>query len=390
MKTQTKELAKEMYAAMNGAAIEDMQGFIERTVLAGINMTADGDMTENGKPIAHVEKRPDYRGKPQEPTVWDAGDWELYRKFERNLSTAQELKSLLHIGYAEKVVEQVVDGVKRNRMKGELEKFVEHEGVASWQPDGEPATKTPYPEPSFGTEKRGPIELSGKTVAITGRLYGMDKAMAAKRLAAIGARFADSVTKSVDVLVQADDTNTKGKSSKLKKAEKYGIEVIDEPTFKAAIEKRKAPKPEPPKTEPKAKAPKPEPTPKAPKAPKGKDDGTHNGMTWKERVEVGLRIARESGGRIKAEWKGRNVETAWLWLRAANGVEGTNPFTKAETKQLKFKGGAGFRYKKYGEGAQYEEGTVMWYLPYPNTMRHRIGKGHKQYTTFDDEEREAA
>lgn len=251
MKTETKELAKEMYAAMNGAAIEDMQGFIERTVLAGINMTADGDMTQNGEPLAHVEKRPDFRGKPQEPTVWDAADWELYRKFERDLSTAADLKSVLHVGYAEKVIEQVVDGVKKKRMKGELEKFVEHEGVTSWKPDGEPVTaSTPYPEPSFEpSEPKAPksIDLSGKTVAITGRLYLMDKAMAAKKLAAIGARFADSVTKRVDVLVQADDSNTRGKSSKLKKAEKYGIEVIDEPTFRAALEAKpkSTPKPEP-------------------------------------------------------------------------------------------------------------------------------------------------
>lgn len=285
MKTETKELAKEMYAAMNGAVIEDTKGFIERTVLKGINMTADGDMTENGKAIAHVEKRPDYKGKPQEPTVWDAGDWELYQRFERNLTTAADLKSILHVGYAEKVIEQVVDGVKKRRMEGELEKFVEHESVSSWKPDGEPVkASAPYPEPVFTEPK----------------------------------------------------------------------------------------KPEPKKAEP-PKAPKPE-------------DGMHNGMTWKERAEVGLKIARESGGRIKAEWKGRNVETAWLWLRAADGVEGTNPFTKAEAKQLKHKGGAGFRYKKYGEGAQYEEGTVMWYLPYPNTMKHRMGKGHKQYKTFEEEE----
>lgn len=392
MKTETKELALEMYSAMNGAAIENPADFIERTVLKGINMSADGDMTENGEMVAHVEPRPDYRGKAQKPAVWDAADWELYEKFERELSKAQDTKSVLHVGYAEAAIEQVIDGVKRNRMKGELKKFVEHEGVTSWGTDAEPEMGCdPYPEPDFAPDpepepepapETRSIDLSGKTVAITGRLSGMDKAMAAKKLAAIGAEFANGVTKSINILVQADDTNTRGKSSKLKKAEKYGIEVIDEATFKAALAA--------PKEEPKEEPKEPKGDPKGePKKPKG-NEGGHNGLTWKERAEIGLKLVEESQGRLKHEWKGSDAKKAWLWLRAADDVEGTDPFTKAERKALKHKGGAGFRYKKYGAGSQYEEGTVMWYLPYPGTMKHRPGKGHEQYDTFSTADDETA
>lgn len=242
----------------------------------------------------------------------------------------------------------------------------------------ETITAEPKHEPSIDP-------LNGKYYCITGRLQGMTKGSAYALGAQHGAHALDDVTRKCDFLVQADDSNTKGKSAKLQKALKYGVTVISEDEFTQMLMwKPSEPKPEPkPKPKPKSKPkqePKQEPKPK----PKGKDNGEWNGMKWEERAAVGKKIAAESDGRLVFEWKGRNVETAWAWLRPA--IEGTDPFTKKERQLLKRNGGAGWKYKVYGEGTQYKPGTAMWYLPYPNTYKHHPGKGHSQYATITEDE----
>ena len=239
--------------------------------------------------------------------------------------------------------------------------------------------------------EHGNDPLEGKTYCITGRLAHMNKGEAYALGSKHGAHALDDVKKDMDFLVQADDRNTKGNSAKYQKALKYNIPIISEEEFidLLAWEPKSEPAPEP-KPEPE---PKPKPVkrtrksePKSEPKPKGKDDGTWNGMTWEERVAVGKKIAAESNGRLVFEWKGKNVETAWAWLRPAE--EGCDAFTKQERRLLKRNGGAGWRYKKYGEGTQYEPGTAMWYLPYPNTMRFHKGSGHKQYKTIEENEEE--
>jgi len=67
-------------------------------------------------------------------------------------------------------------------------------------------------------------KLSGKKLVVTGTLSTMGRDIAAERIRALGGTFQTSVGKDTDYLVAGDNTG----QSKLKKAEKYGVAVIDE------------------------------------------------------------------------------------------------------------------------------------------------------------------
>jgi len=77
------------------------------------------------------------------------------------------------------------------------------------------------PPPVEAPAADGP--LAGKTVVITGRLEAGSREEVARRLEALGARVASSVSKKTDYLVAGEEAG-----SKLEKANRLGVEVIDE------------------------------------------------------------------------------------------------------------------------------------------------------------------
>jgi DNA ligase (NAD+) len=84
-------------------------------------------------------------------------------------------------------------------------------GVSFEQPRTEVAEDSPW---------------SGKTIVLTGTLEQMTRSDAKARLEALGAKVSGSVSSKTDLLIAGEKAG-----SKLTKAEKLGIEVIDEATF---------------------------------------------------------------------------------------------------------------------------------------------------------------
>jgi len=79
---------------------------------------------------------------------------------------------------------------------------------------------------------QGPQPLEGQTWVLTGTLVSMTRAEGKARLQALGAKVSGSVSKKTACLVAGEAAG-----SKLSKAEQMGVEVIDEPTFLARLEK---------------------------------------------------------------------------------------------------------------------------------------------------------
>lgn len=72
--------------------------------------------------------------------------------------------------------------------------------------------------------------FAGKTVVLTGTLEAMTRGEAKKKLEALGARVSGSVSKKTDLVVAGEAAG-----SKLAKAEKLGVEVVDEAGFLAML-----------------------------------------------------------------------------------------------------------------------------------------------------------
>jgi DNA ligase (NAD+) len=90
---------------------------------------------------------------------------------------------------------------------------------------------TTLPEPVVAdSDEAGP--LAGKTVVITGTLSAMTREQATEALERLGARVAGSVSSKTSYLVAGADAG-----SKLEKAEKLGVEVLDEAAFLTLIMK---------------------------------------------------------------------------------------------------------------------------------------------------------
>jgi DNA ligase (NAD+) len=81
------------------------------------------------------------------------------------------------------------------------------------------------PEPS---NEVGP--LTGKTVVLTGTLQTMTRESATEALERLGAKVSGSVSKKTSYVVAGAEAG-----SKLEKAEKLGVEILDEPAFLALI-----------------------------------------------------------------------------------------------------------------------------------------------------------
>jgi DNA ligase (NAD+) len=73
--------------------------------------------------------------------------------------------------------------------------------------------------------------LTGKTFVFTGELTGFTRAQAAARVKALGAKASDSVSAKTDYLVAGADPG-----SKLDKARRLGVKVLDEAGFKRLLE----------------------------------------------------------------------------------------------------------------------------------------------------------
>ncbi len=87
---------------------------------------------------------------------------------------------------------------------------------------------TSLPEPSVAA----PGPLKGKTYVITGTLEAMSREQAADALEQLGAKVSGSVSKKTTALIAGADAG-----SKLEKAQKLGVEVLDEAAFLTLIMK---------------------------------------------------------------------------------------------------------------------------------------------------------
>ena len=88
---------------------------------------------------------------------------------------------------------------------------------------------TSLPEPVAGASvEAGP--LAGKSFVLTGTLASMTREQAAEALEALGGKVSGSVSKKTAYLVAGSDAG-----SKLEKAQKLGVEVLDEEAFKRLI-----------------------------------------------------------------------------------------------------------------------------------------------------------
>ena len=87
---------------------------------------------------------------------------------------------------------------------------------ACWDPK-----RPPCPKPKPRT--RG---IAGKTFVITGRLSGFTRSEATARLKALGAKVTGSVSRKTDYVLAGKDAG-----SKLVKARKIGVSVLDEDGF---------------------------------------------------------------------------------------------------------------------------------------------------------------
>jgi DNA ligase (NAD+) len=85
-----------------------------------------------------------------------------------------------------------------------------------------------WPASAPAARRRGP--LSGKTFVLTGTLEGIPRAVAKRRLEALGGKLTSAVSSKTDYVVAGADPG-----SKLAKAEKLGVEVLDRAAFEALL-----------------------------------------------------------------------------------------------------------------------------------------------------------
>ena len=79
--------------------------------------------------------------------------------------------------------------------------------------------------------KKGHTPFSGKTIVLTGTLTQMSRQEAEEAIARMGGKVTGSVSKKTDLVIAGDKAG-----SKLEKAEKLGVEVMDEAGFLQVLE----------------------------------------------------------------------------------------------------------------------------------------------------------
>lgn len=75
------------------------------------------------------------------------------------------------------------------------------------------------------------MPLSGKTVVLTGTLATMTRQEAEEAIARLGGKVTGSVSKKTDLVIAGEKAG-----SKLEKAEKLGVSVMDEAGFRELLE----------------------------------------------------------------------------------------------------------------------------------------------------------
>jgi len=87
------------------------------------------------------------------------------------------------------------------------------------------------PQPLGGEDaEESDLPLAGKTFVFTGSLEGMTRREAAEKVEALGAKSVGSVSKKTDYVVAGGEAG-----SKLAKAEKLGVAVLDEEGFEQLL-----------------------------------------------------------------------------------------------------------------------------------------------------------
>jgi DNA ligase (NAD+) len=130
-----------------------------------------------------------------------------------------------HFESLENLAEATIDELKSVEGVG----VVVAESVAAWFAD-EDNTKLLGKFRRLGVEphfERKSGKLAGHSFVVTGTLEGMSRDEAAEKIRALGGTFQTSVAKDTTYLVAGGKVG----GSKLKKAEAYGVKVIDEDAF---------------------------------------------------------------------------------------------------------------------------------------------------------------
>ena len=152
--------------------------------------------------------------------VGSAAAKDLARNFRSlpNLAKAELIDLVAIDGIGEIMAQSVVEFFKNSENQSMLEKFAQY-GLSP-ELEIDESTGTPW---------------TGKSFVLTGSLTSMTREEAGSRIESLGGKSTSSVSKRTSCLVAGP-----GAGSKLDKAKKLGVHVIDEPAFLALLESPKS------------------------------------------------------------------------------------------------------------------------------------------------------
>jgi DNA ligase (NAD+) len=160
----------------------------------------------------------------------------LYALGIRDVGEATAMALATHFGSLEKLMEAAIDEVQevpdvgpvvaehvhnffRERHNRDVIAALRRSGV-HWQ--------------DIERKAQGDLPLAGKTIVLTGTLESMERHQAQERIRALGGKASGSVSAKTDYVVAGASAG-----SKLQKAEKLGVTVLDEEQFLRLIGERK-------------------------------------------------------------------------------------------------------------------------------------------------------